>query len=322
MAEPNEMFSVIEKEFLSVKRRLAHLNALRAFEATARLGSYVSAAAELNVTPAAVGQQIRMLESYLAVPLFDREGRKLVLTESAQAALPDIKESFDRLAQAMDHLKDGGHGPRVTVTLPPSFAAKWLIPRLERFRMAHPGIDLRLDTTDRLVHLPRENIDLGIRYGAGRYEGLESSLLATETVFPVCSPALASGARKLRTPDDLSHFTLIHDTTMAIHPSFPTWSSWLKVARVRGLRARSGLKINSSIMSLQAAVEGQGVALARSIIATDDLREGRLARPFRQALETGFSYHLVRAAGFPVSRAAAAFCRWLQAEMEVFSASA
>jgi LysR family glycine cleavage system transcriptional activator len=301
-------------------RRLSHLNALRAFEATARLGGYVDAAAELHVTPAAVGQQIRMLEGVLAVSRFERRGKRLVLTDSARSVLPDIKDAFDRLAQAMDQLKGAGRGPLLTVTLPPSFAAKWLIPRIETFRVAHPEIELRLDTTDRLVDLPRENVAIGIRYGGGRYSGLDATLLMTETVFPVCSPSLLSRAHRLRSPDDVSNFKLIHDTTMSAHSAFPTWSTWLKAARAKGVKSQSGMKINSSIMSLQAAIDGQGIALGRSVIAADDLRQGHLVKPFVLALETGFAYHLVYALDSPLSRAASLFSEWLKAEVERFSA--
>jgi LysR family glycine cleavage system transcriptional activator len=301
-------------------QRLSHLNALRAFEATARLGSYVHAAAELHVTPAAVGQQIRMLEGVLAAPLFERQGKSLVLTASARSVLPDIKDAFDRLAQAMDHLKGASRLPLVTMTLPPSFAAKWLIPRIETFRVAHPEVELRLDTTDRLVDLPRENVAIGIRYGAGRYPGLEMTPLMPEAVFPVCSPSLLSRTQKLRSPDDLANFKLIHDTTMAAHAGFPTWSTWLKAARAKGVKSQSGMKINSSIMSLQAAMDGQGIALGRSVIASDDLREGRLVRPLALALETGYAYHLVYAANSPLSHAASRFCQWLKAEVKAFNA--
>ena len=169
--------------------RLAHLNALRAFEATARLGSYVRAADELAVTAAAVGQQVRMLEEHFGSALFERQGKKLVLTEAARAVLPDIKDAFDRLAQAANRLRETRHADLVTITLPRSFTAKWLIPRIEAFSMAHPEVDLRLDTTDRLVDLLRENVTLGIRYGSGRYPGLDATLLMADEVFPVCSPS-------------------------------------------------------------------------------------------------------------------------------------
>ena len=298
-------------------RRLTHLNALRAFEAAARHGSFVRAAAELGVTAAAVGQQVRLLEDRCGAPLFERQGKKLKLTEVAREVLPDINDAFDRLAQAADRLHESRRTPLVTVTLPPSFAAKWLIPRIERFRMAHPDVDVRLDTTDRLADLARESIGVGIRYGSGRYPGLEATLLMNETVFPVCSPSLLR-TRRLKQPDDLASFRLIHDTTMEKHESFPTWSTWLKAAGARKVDARPGLRINSSIMSLQAAIEGQGVALARSVIVAEDLREGRLVRPLQPACPTHFSYYLIYPTGLRLSRAAAAFCHWLKQEAETF----
>ena len=298
--------------------RLAHLNALRAFEATARLGSYVRAADELAVTAAAVGQQVRMLEEHFGSALFERQGKKLVLTEAARAVLPDIKDAFDRLAQAANRLRETRHADLVTITLPRSFTAKWLIPRIEAFSMAHPEVDLRLDTTDRLVDLLRENIAVGIRYGIGRYPGLDATLLMADEVFPVCSPSLLTRMRKLREPDDLAHFKLIHDTTMESHTSFPTWTTWLKAAGARKVDARRGLRVNSPIMALQAAIDGQGVALARTVTAADDLREKRIIRPFRFACATNYSYYLLYPAGLPLSQAASAFCRWLKNEVRDF----
>jgi len=300
-----------------VTARLAHLNALRAFEATARLGSYVRAANELAVTPAAVGQQVRMLEEHFGSALFERQGKKLVLTEAARAVLPDIKDAFDRLAQAANRLRETRGTDLLTVTLPPSFIG-WLICRIETFNMAHPEVDLRLDPMDRLADLRRENIAVAIRYGTGRYPGLDATLLMADEVFPVCSPSLLTRMRKLREPDDLAHFQLIHDTTMESHTSFPTWTTWLKAAGARRVDARRGLRVNSPIMALQAAIDGQGVALARSVTAADDLRERRIIRPFRFACATNYSYYLLYPTGLPLSQPATAFCRWLKNETEEF----
>jgi LysR family glycine cleavage system transcriptional activator len=300
-----------------VTARLAHLNALRAFEATARLGSYVRAADELAVTAAAVGQQVRMLEEHFGRALFERQGKKLVLTAAARAVLPDIKDAFDRLAQAANHLRERRNADLVTITLSPSVTAKWLMPRIEAFSMAHPEVDLRLDTTDRVVDLLRENVTLGIRYGAGRYPGLDATLLMADEVFPVCSPSLIR-TRKLREPDDLAHFKLVHDTSMEYHPGFPTWATWLKAAGARRVDARRGLRVNSPVMALQAAIDGQGVALARTVTAAGDLREKRIIRPFRFACATNYSYYLLYPAGLPLSQAASAFCRWLKTEVEEF----
>jgi LysR family glycine cleavage system transcriptional activator len=300
-----------------VTARLAHLNALRAFEATARLGSYVRAAKELAVTPAAVGQQVRMLEEHFGSGLFARKGKKLVLTEAASAVLPDIKDAFDRLARATNRLKKTRRVDIVTITLPPSLTI-WLIPRIETFSVAHPEVDLRLEPADRLADLLREDITLAIRYGSGRYPGLDATLLMADEVFPVCSPSLLTGMRKLREPDDLAHFRLIHDTSMDSHTSFPTWTTWLKAAGARTVDARRGLRVNSPILALQAAIDGQGVALARSVTAADDLREGRIVRPFRLACATSYSYYMLYPVGLPLSEAASAFCRWLKNEVKGF----
>ena len=318
--------------------RLAHLNALRAFEATARLGSYVRAASELAVTPAAVGQQVRMLEEHFGSALFARQGNKLVLTEAARAVLPDIKDGFDRLAQATDRLRKTSRVDAVTITLPPSLT-KWLIPRIESFSMAHPEVDLRLEPADRLADLLREDITLAIRYGTGRYPGLHATLLMTDEVFPVCSPSLLTRLRKLREPDDLAHFKLIHDTSMDSHAGFPTWTTWLKAAGARGrwemqVRAPRPVPpfpthpellddlavrfVDSPIMALQAGIDGHGVALARSVTAADDLRDGRIIRPFALACATTYSYYVLYRAGSPLSQAAGAFCRWLKNEVRDF----
>jgi LysR family transcriptional regulator, glycine cleavage system transcriptional activator len=302
-----------------VTRRLAHLNALRAFEATARLGSFVAAAAELAVSAAAVGQHVRALEDYFGVALFERRGRTLVLSQAARGVLPDVQEAFDRLASASNRLRDARLVTLLTVSMPPSLAAKWLIPRLERFRIAQPEIDLRLDTTDRLVDMSREGVSLAIRYGTGRYPGLSATLLMAEDVFPVCSPALLARARKLRRAEDLQHFKLIHDTTLERHAGFPTWATWLKAAGTRGVDARRGLRIGSSIMALQAAIEGQGVALARSVIVASDLAEGRLVRPFDTALPTGYSYYLLQPRDTALSQGGAAFAQWLREEAAEFA---
>src|SRR5262249_26390238 len=224
-----------------------HLNALRAFEAAARHLSYVAAADELNVTPAAVGQLVRGLEEVLGIELFHRSPAgpaRLVLTDQARAALPDIQAGFDRLATAFESLKASQSRSVINVTVPPAFADKWLLPRVEQFAARHPAYDLRIDTNGRLVDFVAERIDVGIRYGAGRWPGLTATFLLRDAFFPVCAPALLGAAHPLRGPADLSHHALIHDRSMAFESSFPTWRTWLQSAGFADIDCERGLQIN------------------------------------------------------------------------------
>jgi len=251
-----------------------HLNALRAFEAAARHLSYVAAADELNVTFAAVGQLVRGLEEVLGMELFHRSQAgpaRLVLTDHARAAIPDLQAGFDRLALAFERLKTGEARTAVSVTVPPAFADKWLLPRVERFGAQHPAYELRIDTSGRLVDLVAERIDLGIRYGGGRWPGVEATFLLRDAFFPVCSPALLAGAHPLRGPSDLQHHSLIHDRSMAFESSFPTWRSWLQSVGVGNIDCERGLQINDSAAVIQAAIAGNGVALGRTTLVARDL---------------------------------------------------
>ncbi len=297
---------------------LAHLNALRAFEASARHQSFALAAAELHVTPAAVGQLVRSLEDGLGTPLFLRgsSGRaRLQPTEAAERALPDIRAGLDRLAMGMERLREGaGHGV-LTLTVSPAFAAKWLLPRLERFQLRHPETDVRLETRLKALDFVAQRVDIGVRYGLGHWPGLSAVKLLDEDLFPVCAPRLLQATARFREPEDLLKETLIHDESMDDHAGFPGWASWLEAAGVRTRLARCPLRINNSAAVLQAAAEGQGVALARSVMVRDDLAAGRLVRLF-PAVEyrSPLSYYVVyrsECAGLP---RLAAFRDWLLEE--------
>src|SRR5690625_4266268 len=190
--------------------RLPPLNALRAFETAGRHLSFTRAAQELNVTPAAVSHQIKALESYLGVVLFRRRPQGLLLTDAGQQALPGVGDGFARLAAAVAVLRRADSERPLTVTVQPALASTWLIPRLERFRQRHPGIELRIDASARLVDLHTEDVDVGIRHGLGDYPGLHVERLPAQEVFAVCSPALLSGTHPLRQLADLRHHTLLH----------------------------------------------------------------------------------------------------------------
>src|SRR3546814_326490 len=260
-----------------------HLNALRAFEASARHQSFSAAAAELNVTPAAVGQLVRTLEQWLGTSVFHRNssGRtRLVATEAAVRALPDIRAGFDRLSLGMERLKEGSASGVLTVAISPAFAAKWLLPRIESFQAACPDTDVRLDTNLKPVNFVAQQVDIGVRYGTGSWPMLVAEKLMDEEVYPVCTPALLRQRKSLRKPSDLAREILIHDLSMDDHTGFPTWDSWLRKAGVSDVSTSRGMQINNSAAVLQAAIEGRGIALARSVMAHDDLAAGRLVRLF------------------------------------------
>ncbi len=296
-------------------RRLPPLNALRAFEAAARNLSFKEAAAELNVTPAAISHQVKALEEHLGVALFRRLNRRLLLTDAGQAALPDLRVGFDKLAAAAERL--GAHRARglLTVSVEPSFAAKWLVRRVDRFAAAHPEIDLRIDATAELVWLGQDGVDMGIRYGAGHYAGLRADRLIGEEVFPVCSPRLLDGPRPLRTPADLARHTLLHEAWESIDPGWPTWRMWLAAAGVEGVDADRGPRYSLSSMAIQAALEGHGVALAGSVVVADDLAAGRLVRPFALGFRPDLAYYLVSPEATAESPKVAAFRDWLLTEI-------
>ncbi len=298
-------------------RAIAHLNALRAFEASARHQSFSLAAQELNVTPAAVGQLVRTLEDWLGNPLFVRStsGRaRLVTTEVAEQALPDIRAGLERMALGLERLRTGSTGGVLTVTVSPAFAAKWLLPRIERFQAAWPETDLRLDTSLKPVDFVAQRIDVGVRYGLGQWPGLVAEKLLDEEVYPVCAPALLS-TTALHAPQDLRGQVLIHDLSVDASTGFANWQAWLRHAGVDGLPTDRGLRINNSAAVLQAAIDGQGVALARSVMAHDDVAAGRLVRLFPQVrLDSALAYYVVYRAECIAQPKVVAFRDWLMRE--------
>ncbi len=291
-----------------MSRRLPPLNALRAFEAAARHLSFTRAADELHVTQTAISHQIKGLEERLGVRLFRRLPRGLLLTEEAQRYLPPVRDAFDRIAAATAQLAAGSSSGSLTVSVLPSFAAKWLVPRLGRFRAAHPDLDLRISSSSQLVDFARDDVDVGIRMGRGNYPGLRVDRLFGESVVPVCSPELLSGPHPLRRPVDLRHHVLLHDD------DHTGWQLWLELAGVEGVDARRGPILTDSAMVVQAAADGQGVALARSVLAAGDLAAGRLVRPFEVSLPHDLAYYLVSPEATAEQPKIRAFRAWVLAE--------
>jgi LysR family transcriptional regulator, glycine cleavage system transcriptional activator len=294
-------------------RHLPPLNALRAFEAAARHLSFTKAARELHVTQAAVSHQIKGLEEYLGVPLFHRHRKAVLLTEAGQLCLPGLRDGFDRLAAAVDSIRNLDNANVLTVTTSPSLAAKWLVPRLDQFRKAHPEFEVRIDASTNLVDFERENVDIGIRYGGGSYPGLESELLFEIEVFPVCSPRLCKGRHPLRSPQDLKWHTLLH-TEWRARGEEPDWRMWLLAAGAPDVDWSRGPQFNDVTVAIQAAIEGHGVALGRGALVAADLKASRLVRPFRLSVAGRFRYYLVYPAAALKRPKVAAFRDWLLAE--------
>jgi LysR family glycine cleavage system transcriptional activator len=289
-------------------RRLPPLNALKAFEAAARHRSFTRAAAELHVTQAAISHQVKQLEQWLGLKLFERKGHALTLSVHGKAYLPDLTGVLDDLAAATARLADNALAGRLRITVLPSFASKWLIPRLRGFQQAHPDIDLQLSSSPDLFDFSGTDYDLGIRSGTGRWRGLQADLVAHETLSPVCSPAVLASGSPLRAPSDLGKHTLLHDQPRDL------WPRWLAAAGAAEVDATSGPAFSDSALVLQAAIEGHGVALGRLLLAADDLAAQRLVQPFGQTLQNDYSYWLVYPKAAAARPRVAAFRTWLLQE--------
>lgn len=290
-----------------MSRKLPPLTALRAFEAVARHLSMARAAEELHVTPAAVSQQIRQLEDLLGQPLF-RRGKQIVLTETAEAALPLLTDAFDRLEHAAARLRpDTDNGPLV-VSSPPAFAARWLMARLEDFQNRHPEIELRLSATRRLVDFTLEDVDCAIRFGDGQYHGLSVDRLMPETFIPVAAPSVAAGITSI---EDIARKPLLNDEWHTDHQLFPDWKSWLTA---QGVTLDAPLRVKhfgESNLTIQAALAGLGVALAWRSLVEDDLKSGRLVHLLDQKIDVSSAYYLVTPPNRLEVPKVAAFRQWL-----------
>ena len=285
------------------------LGSLRAFRAAAHALSFTRAAEELNVTQAAISHQIKALEEALDCRLFERGNRSLALTDAGNRFLPYVDQMFQMLEQGLRQVHRRRDEATLTVSLLPSFASRWLVPRLGLFLKANPGIDFRLAPSRGLTNFHTEDIDLAIRYGSGSYPGLTSIYLMDEEIFPVCSPALLEGEHPLQEPSDLRHHVLIHDE------GHGDWRKWLVAANVHDVNPDKGPVYTDSAMAVQSAMEGDGVALARSRLVRDDIARGRLRVPFDISQPSGFSYYVVYPDDRRVSGSMQSFIEWLQEQI-------
>ncbi len=273
--------------------RLPPLNALRAFEAVARRLSFARAAEELHVTKAAVAQQVRLLEQEIGGPLVHRSGRGLVLTESGTAGATGLTEGFAILTRSARAMREAKGRRFLVINSSASFASTWLVGKIGKFKSRHPEIDVLLDANPMEDTLESTTTDALIRWGAGEFPGLATTLLFKENVFPVCSPDIVSGDNPLRTPEDLKRHTLLHIEWSPAYPSWPTWPDWLKAAGARDVEARHGVWFNNMAMAIRAAAQGQGVALGSLAIVADELSAGRLIAPFSTSVKTPFGYYFL-----------------------------
>ena len=268
--------------------RLPPLNAMRAFDAAARHLSFTLAADELFVTQAAISHQIKALEQDLGVPLFKRLNRTLALTDEGQALLPFVRAAFEQLNAGVRELERFCTGGTLRVTAPPSVASEWLVPRLGRLQHEHPELDLHLNATTRVVDLVRENIDCGIRHGAGDWPGLVAYRLFQPSLKPVCSPSLLSGEHPLRTPADLVHHTLLYAMDGP-----EEWQLWLRAAGMDGVDTGRVLRFDNGELAMKAAISGIGVAIGRTPLLDSDMADGLLVEPFDISLNTECAYHFI-----------------------------
>lgn len=299
-----------------MSRPLPPLNALRAFQVAARHLSFTRAAEELFVTPSAVSHQIKTLEESLGVVLFLRDAKSLVLTAAAKAYLPGVQEAFRQMVFATHHLHRSQGTPALKLNLPPTFAVKWLAPRMRRFMLAHPDIDLKIATGKDPVDFAREDYDMAVRYGSGVYPGLHAELCLPVEVYPVCSPALRDDpARPLQVPADLRQHTLLHDDSTYPDVSNPNWAMWLQQAGVTDVDASRGPSFWPSHLVIGAAIDGLGVALAKKHWVVDDIAAGRLVRPFPGSMEVAFGYYLIVPQERLDEPRIAAFRSWVREEL-------
>ncbi|MGI9271675.1 MAG: transcriptional regulator GcvA [Woeseiaceae bacterium] len=268
-------------------RRLPPLTSLRAFEAAGRHLSFTLAAAELTVTQAAISHQVKALEEHLGTPLFLRLPRQLELTDAGKGLLPVVRSAFDNIAESVAELREQVSAAPVTVRLAPSFAAKWLSPRLENFRRLFPQIDLSLTHSNDAVDFAREPIDLAVTYGDGNWPNLIANKVLSIDFFPVCAPTFLEGEYPLTTPENLKHHTLLHDADKH------NWADWLELANVDDIDPTRGTVMDDTNVLIQAAIDGLGVALGSTHFVADRLASGRLIQPFETILHSEGAYYIV-----------------------------
>ncbi len=288
------------------------LRSLRAFNAAARHLSFTKAAEEMAVTPAAISHQIKELEEQIGVALFNRTSRSMVLTREGEILSVAAIESLETLSRAVKRIKRLENRKVLKVSASPSIAAKWLVPRLDRFLDQAPGAEVRVDVSTTALDFERDDVDIAIRFGQGRYPGLKSDLLFTDKIFPVCSPRIITKEKPLAQPKDLLRHTLIHLDYEAQGVVWPNWKMWMLASGITDFDDKRGLHFGQTSLTVQAAIDGHGVALGDSNLVADDIAAGRLVKPFELSLRapSQFAYHVVSPIDTTQNPLVEAFRQW------------
>ncbi len=289
------------------------LRSLRAFDAAARHLSFSRAATEMHVTPAAISHQIKELEQQTGVELFIRTSRSMKLTKAGEILSEASRDSLEILTRALYRMRRTTARNQLKVSSAPSLAAKWLVPRLDEFLAAFPGADVRVDISAAPLDFTREDVDIAIRFGLGNYPGMRSDLMFQDRVFPVCSPRIITPEKPLNTPRDLLKHTLIHLDWEAVGQPWPNWRMWMLAAGVKDFDSQAGLHFEHTALTIQSAIDGQGVALGDSNLIADDLSAGRLVKPFELSLQApaDFAYYVIspeETADLPMIKAFREWC--------------
>jgi putative choline sulfate-utilization transcription factor len=297
----------------SLRSRLPPTSCLVAFEAAARLLSFTEAAGEMGMTQAAVSRHIKALEDHLGTPLFLRQHRTVRLTPEGERLFAAVHSGLERIADTTTALRQSGGPAQITVSATIAFGSFWLMPRLGRFRESHPGVQVRLVASDHYVDPGSNGVDLAIRYGTGRWPGLESTLLFREEVFPVCSSDYRTKHPELRTPADLLRQELLYMESE--HATWIDWDAWLGAFGVDADRERTGPRINTYTILIQSAVAGEGIALGWRHLVEHLLANGSLVRPLKESLPVPGGYYIVLREGQPPRPHHAAFRDWILNEV-------
>lgn len=303
--------------------RLPPLNSIRAFEATARHMSFTRAAEELNLTPSALSYQVRSLEEILGQKVFKRLNRAIELTETGARLYPGVRDSFERLRESFAQLAPDTPDHVLVVSTGPAFAAKWLTPRVARFVDAYPDIDLRIAASLKLVDFNSDDIDVGLRFGAGISPDLKVQRILPDRMTPMVSPKFLEMHPELQSPADLIRVPLLHDDSLAAwRNAIPTWQTVFRDLGLDEGSARRGLRFNHADHALDAAIEGLGIVMGRDTLAATDIKTGRLVCPFPEIVrDTNLGFYLVCRPQDTNRRKVRIFWDWMIEEAECFVAA-